>query len=260
MHGALLPLLLVLSAEPERATWQVDGLAREALVHASESTDAAPLVFVFHGHGGQMGGVAKNFHIHELWREAVVIYPQGVPTPGKYDPEGKQSGWQGAPGRRGDRDLKFFDAMLATMREKHHIDEARVYATGHSNGGGFTYLLWVARPSVLAAIAPSAVSDVTIDKALSLPVMHIAGESDKVVPFSNQESTMAEVRRVNHCASEGEPWAEDCLLYASETKTPFVSFVHPGGHQFSAKAPALIVRFFKEHARPPESASSAAGK
>lgn len=259
MHVALFPLLLVLSAEPERVTWQVEGVTREALVHASESTDAAPLVFVFHGHGGQMGGVARNFHIHQLWPEAVVVYPQGVPTPGKYDPAGKQSGWQGATGRRGDRDLKFFDVMLATMKEKHHIDESRVYATGHSNGGGFTYLLWAARPNVFAAIAPSAVSNVTIDKAQPLPVMHITGQSDKVVPFSDQESTMAEVRRINHCAPDGQPWAEDCLLYSSETKTPFVSFVYSGGHQFSTEAPALIVRFFKEHARSPESASTAAG-
>ena len=260
MHLALLPLLFLLGAEPERVTWQVDGVTREALVHASESADVAPLVFVFHGHGGQMRGVAKNFHIHTLWPEAVVVYPQGLPTPGKYDPEGKQSGWQGAPGRRDDRDLKFFDAMLATMKQKHRVDEWRIYATGHSNGGGFTYLLWVTRPNVFAAIAPSAVDKVKIDKARPLPVMHLAGQTDKVVPFAGQQSTMAEVRRVNHCASEGVPWAKGCLLYSSETKTPFVSFSHPGGHQFRAEAPELIVRFFKEHSRPHESATSAAAK
>jgi hypothetical protein len=28
-----------------------------------------------------------------------------------------------------------------------------------------------------------------------------------------------------------------------------VWFVHPGGHNYPAEAPALIVKFFKEHAR-----------
>src|SRR3989442_764734 len=81
----------------------------------------------------------------------------GQPRPGSgRDPEGKQPGWQHAAGDHGDRDLKFFDAVLATMKEKHHIDENRVYSMGHSNGGGFTYLLAIARPGTFAAIGPSA--------------------------------------------------------------------------------------------------------
>ena len=36
------------------------------------------------------------------------------------------------------------------------MDETRIYATGFSNGAGFTYLLWAARPTVFAAFAPVA--------------------------------------------------------------------------------------------------------
>jgi polyhydroxybutyrate depolymerase len=35
------------------------------------------------------------------------------------------------------------------------LDVKRIYCTGHSNGGGFTYLLWLARGDVFAAVAPS---------------------------------------------------------------------------------------------------------
>jgi len=28
-----------------------------------------------------------------------------------------------------------------------------------------------------------------------------------------------------------------------------VTFIHPGGHNYPAEGPALIVKFFKEHAR-----------
>ena len=95
--------------------------------------------------------------MHELWPEAVVVYMQGLSTPGRLtDPEGKKPGWQSAAGDQGDRDLKFFDALLATLKQEYKIDERRIYSTGHSNGGGFTYLLWSARPNMFAAVAPSA--------------------------------------------------------------------------------------------------------
>ena len=35
------------------------------------------------------------------------------------------------------------------------MDDKRIYATAHSNGGGFTYLLWAARGERFAAFAPS---------------------------------------------------------------------------------------------------------
>jgi polyhydroxybutyrate depolymerase len=72
--------------------------------------------------------------------------PQDV-TPGKLtDPEGKKSGWQSGPcdqkdRDQKDRDLSFFDAVLASMKKDYPIDEQRVFSTGHSNGGAFTYLL-----------------------------------------------------------------------------------------------------------------------
>ena len=58
---------------------------------------------------------------------------------------------------------------------------------------------------------------------------------------------MEAVRKVNGCDAEGKEWAKNCTLYPSKTGTPFVSFIHPGAHNFPAEAPALIVKFFKEH-------------
>ncbi|MEI9864298.1 MAG: hypothetical protein WDN00_07030 [Limisphaerales bacterium] len=61
------------------------------------------------------------------------------------------------------------------------------------------------------------------------------------------ETTMAGVRKVNGCSETGEPWAKDCTLYPSKNGTPEVTFIFPGGHEFNSAAPALIVKFFKEH-------------
>ena len=74
--------------------------------------------------------------------------------------------------------------------------------------------------------------------------MHIAGENDPLVTFKRQQASMAAIRKVNSCEANGRKWAKHCLIYDSKTDTPFVSFIHPGGHRFNPESPALIVKFF----------------
>lgn len=93
MYLAILLLLLQVH-EPTRM--QVDQLQREYILILPQikSDVPAPVVFAFHGHGGTMRNSAKKFRIHELWPEAIVVYPRGLPTPSMTDPEGKKPGWQ----------------------------------------------------------------------------------------------------------------------------------------------------------------------
>lgn len=258
----LLPLLLALAAAASAGeapdalvtrTWTIDGVERSALVHPSATAGPAPLLFAFHGHGGGMANVAERAGYHRLWPEAVVVYMQGLPTPGKTDPEGRLPGWQKEAGDQGDRDLRFFDAVLATMRQAYAIDRARIYATGHSNGGAFTYLLWGVR-DIFAAIAPSASGARIIAGRRPLPLLHIAGRTDTIVPFANQQRTISAALALNGCDDVGEPWpaAGDLIgtLYPSSGSTPVVTLVHAGGHAFPAAAPPLIVEFLKQHRRP----------
>lgn len=236
----------------KRVEFKVDGVAREALVYApaAAKTTSAPLVFVFHGHGGSSRNASRSFGMHRQWPEAITIYPQGLKTPGRLtDPEGKLPGWQARIGDQEDRDLKFFDAMLARLKKDYKVDEKRIYCTGHSNGGAFTYLLWAARCDVFAAVAPSAAAAVPQlqTRLKPKPAFHAAGEKDPLVKFEWQKMTMSAVRKLNGCETEGKQWATHCTIYPSKTGTPFVAFIHPGGHGFPAEAPALMVRFFKEH-------------
>ena len=241
---------------PTPREWTVDGTIREALVYASATAKTAPtpVVFVFHGHGGSMNNAARMFDIHTRWPEAIVVYPQGLNTPGRLtDPEGTKSGWQSGPGVLGDRDLKFFDAILSSLRQDYKVDPRRIYATGHSNGGGFTYLLWAERGDVFAAVAPSAaVAARGYPKLTPKPVLHVAGEYDQLVKFEWQQQMMDALRRINQCG-EGQPWEGEagCTLYPSKLGTPVVTFIHPGGHQFPANTPDLIVKFFKQHPQSP---------
>src|ERR1044071_4508407 len=79
---------------PVTRTWTVNGVTREALVYApaSAKTKPTPIVFAFHGHGGSMHNAARSFGYHDLWPEAIVVYPQGLNTPGQLtDPAGDQA-------------------------------------------------------------------------------------------------------------------------------------------------------------------------
>ncbi len=238
---------------PSLREWTVEGVRRTALVYAPERAHGAatPILFAFHGHGGTAERAARGFAYHSLWPEAIVVYMQGLNTPGRLtDPQGKRSGWQAGPGDQGDRDLKFFDAVLATLTREFRVDERRLYAAGHSNGGGFTYLLWAARGEQFAAFAPSGA---VLARGVALPkprpVLHIAGENDPLVRFQWQERTMAAVRRLNRCGA-GDPWAERCTRYPSPGGADVVTFLYPGGHGFPPEAARLAVRFFQEHRKP----------
>ena len=234
-------------------TWRltVDGVERSALVFApaAASSASSPLVFVFHGHGGTAGNAARTFTTHRFWPEAICIYMQGLKTPGQItDPDGTRTGWQRRVGDQGDRDLHFFDAALAHAKELYKVDPKRIYATGHSNGGSFTYILWAARGDALAGLAPSgAASAASLPSVKPIPIMHIAGESDPLVKFEWQRRMMNAVRRINGCEADGQEWEKFSTLYPSKLNTPVIEFIHPGGHEFPASAAPLIVKFFKEH-------------
>jgi polyhydroxybutyrate depolymerase len=211
--------------------WDIDGTTRRALVHLPTGTNRAPIILAFHGHGGTMDFAARKFRLHELWPEAVVVYPQGLATKTPRDLEGTRAGWLMLP-TTNNKDLKFFDAMLETARRDWHINTNRVYVSGHSNGGGFTYLLLGTRGDALAAVAPVAAGGAQLlRQAKPCPVLHIAGKNDLIVDFKNQERAVEAARRIN------------------TTNAPVEFVVHNGGHAYPDDASEKIVAFFKQHAR-----------
>jgi polyhydroxybutyrate depolymerase len=258
-HRSLLPLLAFVAfavavtasaAAPLDLTWTIDGVQRRALVFPPAPTFAAakaPVVFGFHGHGGTMQ-TARAMRFQELWPEAVVVYPQGLPTPSHVDPEGKHNGWQSEPGQVGDRDLKFFDAMLATLHQRFSVDDRRVYVTGFSNGAIFSLLLWAQRGRELAAIGVCAgVLRGGVTLTVPRPVIDIGGSRDTVAVFALQQETWQKERDVNGCSSTAQACGPACKLYASAKHAPVETIVHPGGHVYPPWASERIAAFFRAH-------------
>ncbi len=99
------------------------------------------------------------------------MYFQGLPT------RRGLPGWQSEPGDA-NRDLQLVDVALESLRETYRIDDDRIYATGYSNGGAFTYLLWAERPDVFAAYASVAARlRPSVRPTEAKPVFHVAGRA-----------------------------------------------------------------------------------
>ena len=235
-------------------SWNVSGVKREALVFEPRPfavSESHPLVFAWHGHGGNMNAASQAMHIQTLWPEAIVVYPQGLPTPTVVDPQGLRPGWQDEAGQQGDRDLKFFDAMLASFEQKFSVDEARIYSTGFSNGGIFSYLLWAERGKILAAIGECAGRLFPSEHPTEpRAVLAIAGQADTTDPFPLQQQSIEKARQINNATGPGQPCGQMCTLYTSTTHTPVATRIHPGGHVYPPWAPMAIAEFFKNHKRP----------
>jgi polyhydroxybutyrate depolymerase len=238
-------------------SWTIDGVKRTALVRVpKDAKGPLPVVFCWHGHGGRAAQAAGRWGYDQADTTSILVFPQGLPTVSPLvDKEGRMPGWQTALGGEGDRDVKLFDAMLADLRKSQAVDDRRIYSMGHSNGAAFSYLLWQARPTVLAAIGSVAGSLRGDVKELSpLPVIHVAGENDPLVKFAWQQATFAAVRRFNHCVDTAKPWAKEGVLeaslYESDRGAPLVTALHAGGHEYAKGSSELIARFFKAQVRP----------
>jgi polyhydroxybutyrate depolymerase len=252
--------LAIAASSPAKAqttmTWTVDGSQRQAIVFApaptSTSTVKHPLVFGFHGHGGNMQGTSQLMHLQTLWPEAIVVYPQGLISPRPKDPPGNSPGWQyeanQTRGNVGNRDLDFFDAMVATMKQTYKVDEKRIYTTGFSAGGMFSYLLWAERSKTIAAIGEVAgrlwdTENLTESRA----ILAIAGQQDTTDPYADQLQSIEKAKQADSATGPGQACGPNCLFYPSTTHTPVKTIIHPGAHVYPPWAPAEIVKFLQAH-------------
>lgn len=237
--------LLATASAPFVQDFNVDGVARQALVFPGQGPGPHPLVLAFHGHSGNMRQASRSFGLQDLWPQATIIYPQGLPTKGMTDPEGKYNGWQQKPEDEGGRDIKFTDEILAWVKD---VDRRHVYAMGHSNGGRFTYVLWATRGNVFTAYGPSSSPGIGLVRQMKpASAFCVAGQSDPIVPFVSQQLTIRQLERLNGVDLSKGTKQGYVTLANGKSGIELGTYIHPGGHVFPQEAAAAMVALFKRH-------------
>ncbi|GAQ05603.1 feruloyl esterase B [Aspergillus lentulus] len=173
-----------------------DGTLRSYIIHIPSNYDenrAIPLIFSFHGRSKTAESQEQLSQFsNEAWNpDAIAVYPQGL-----------DNQWQGDPASSGVDDVAFTMEMLDHFEERYCIDSSRVYATGKSNGGGFTNLL-ACDPTAserIAAFAPVSgayYQDVPEDACNAetvpikcntgrcpIPIIEFHGTADTTIPYN----------------------------------------------------------------------------
>lgn len=238
-----------LSSAQEYIHLTINGLERKALVMepANKDTKEVPLIFVFHGKGGSAERICRKTSIHKKWPEAVVVYPQGLFVDG-----GKiyGNGWKMIDKNGKSREIAFFDKLLDTLKGIYNIDKKRIYAMGHSNGGGMTTSLWITRPEIFAAFGISCSAGGRIQTTEfnrePKPVFFVCKEDDKLVKKENMMTYIRRTTELNKC-KKGKKIGEYLTLYPGRNGNDVMTHVSPGPHEFVPATADMFVSFFKSH-------------
>lgn len=119
-------------------------------------------------------------------------------------PEGISKSWDIS----GNRDINFMLALIDEMVEKYDIDRGRVYLSGFSMGGMFTYHAMNKIADRIAAFAP--ISGYPMGGATAspnvrpIPIIHTHGTSDDVVTFANVQKNLNVWIKHNGCPETAE--------------------------------------------------------
>ena len=171
------------------ATLVHDGKTREYRLYVPESyspNKAAPLILNYHGYTNTIDIQYNNSDFRQLAEDNQFLFvtPQGL---------GNNAGWaiDNVFFGGNEDDLGFSNALINKIQEDFNINEKRIYATGFSNGGYFSYKLACELSSRIAAIASVAGSMTSrwIDRnecqpEHPTPVLQITGTRDTTIPIS----------------------------------------------------------------------------
>jgi polyhydroxybutyrate depolymerase len=183
--SAQCPSTSTLKTGDNKATLQFGGRSRSYVVYVPSSIKsgtAVPLIFDFHGHGGS----STQEESSSGWKKKadqvgfIMVYPDGVDT-----------SWNvgnccGLAMSENVDDVGFTKAMIETVSKAACIDAKRVYATGMSNGAGFTHRLACEAADVIAAIAAASADLVTDSCTPARPISVLAfrGLTDTMVAYA----------------------------------------------------------------------------
>ena len=169
---------------------------RDIHVYAPSSLKAkSPLLISCHGMDQDPNYQQSNTHWETVADTAsfVVVYPRGGTGMSTWDISG-------------DKDTKWVEQIIDQMQKDYDIDTKRVYLSGFSMGGMFTYNAMSKIADKIAAFAPTSGTNVMgASKAQRpVPIIHPHGTSDDVLQYSQVEGFLKNYRDQFHCPSQAE--------------------------------------------------------
>jgi polyhydroxybutyrate depolymerase len=190
--AALLGLALcvppVSAAADGAHTLTVAGVERSYLLHRPPQWHAGkrmPLVIALHGGGGSGAQMARDSGLDTTANAHgfLALYPNGS---GRRRLLTWNAGDCCAYAQRENiDDVGFLLALIDHAIAVHGADPARIYVTGMSNGAMMAYRLAALQPGRIAAVgAVSGTMDATLVPRGAVPVMHVHGTADRLVPFA----------------------------------------------------------------------------
>ena len=155
----------------------------------------SPLLISCHGMDQDPNYQQSNTHWEAVADTAgfVVVYPRGGTGMNTWDISG-------------DKDTKWMTEIIAQMQKDYDIDTKRVYLSGFSMGGMFTYHSMSKIADKIAAFAPTSGTNVMgASKAMRpVPIIHPHGTNDDVLQYNQVEGFLKNYRDQFHCPSQAE--------------------------------------------------------
>ncbi|KAI1111910.1 carbohydrate esterase family 1 protein [Nemania sp. NC0429] len=201
------------------------GRDRTYSVHLPSGYDRSkpyPVVLGFHGSSsiGLFFEVDTRMSESRFSANKIMVYPDGV-----------GGAWAGANYSEISvaEDLQFVTDLLVELKTEYCVDDARIYATGISNGGGFVDIIACsAVGGEFAAFAPASGAYYTDNAGVNgectparhpIPILAIHGGSDTSVPYAGGDGKPA-------IPTWLEWWAERNACSSSKVEDSFGGDVH----------------------------------
>jgi len=152
--------------------------------------DNSPLLLSLHGMDQGPEDLQQNTHWENVADTVgfVVAYPQGGTGMSTWD-------------LQGETDTKWITEIIDQFAKDYKIDRSRVYLSGFSIGGMFTYYAMNKIADKIAAIAPCSGPNIygASEAMRPVPIFHIHGTNDDVLNYSMVNDYLEEYRDLFNC-------------------------------------------------------------